>query len=62
MTQLLDIRTIRTHLAAGTFEPASAAVMLDFLIRHGHVTAENEPNYMAIRLGLSVPLGLAMPC
>ena len=26
--------------------------IIDFLIRHGHITPENEPDYVAIVLGL----------
>jgi hypothetical protein len=34
------------------FTPEAGLVVLDFLIRHGIVTAENEPEYLEISMGL----------
>jgi len=30
------------------FKPNCALVLLDFMIRHGLITAENEPNFLEI--------------
>ncbi|KIJ28530.1 hypothetical protein M422DRAFT_189563, partial [Sphaerobolus stellatus SS14] len=32
----------------GRFKPNCALVFIDFMIRHGKITAENEPNYLEI--------------
>lgn len=44
--QLMTIEEI--HLRLAEFKPNCALVIIDFLIRHGFVTPENEPNYMEI--------------
>ena len=43
--ELWDVERIRMALAAGEFKPNCALVMLDFFIRHGVLTPENEPDY-----------------
>lgn len=61
--ELLSIAQVREALANGEFRPSSVMVLMDFLIRHGYITAENEPDYAAIvsrihrRLPFSVTLG-----
>ncbi len=35
-------------MALGEFKPNCALVLLDFFVRHGIVTAENEPDYIDI--------------
>ncbi|KAJ4387881.1 hypothetical protein N0V93_008484 [Gnomoniopsis smithogilvyi] len=42
---LLGLSEVLTALRQGEFKPSCAMVMLDFLIRHGLITAENEPDY-----------------
>lgn len=42
---LMGLHDVLTALRQGQFKPSCAMVMLDFLIRHGLVTAENEPDY-----------------
>jgi hypothetical protein len=39
---------VREALAEGQFKPNCAMVMIDFLIRHGILTVENEGNYLEI--------------
>ena len=46
--ELLTIDQVRKALANGEFRPSSVMVLLDFLIRHGFITAENEPNFAEI--------------
>lgn len=46
--QLMSIDEVRLRVLAGEFKPNCGLVIADFLIRHGHVTPENEPNYMEI--------------
>lgn len=62
MDQLFDLDTIRELLFAGEFKPNSAAMMVDFLLRHGHLTPENEPKLLEIRWELSRHFGLSVPC
>lgn len=47
-------------MLAGKFKPDCAAVLVDFMMRHGIVTPENEPEYHTIRKRLSRTLGLAI--
>ncbi|EOO03857.1 putative nudix hydrolase 20 protein [Phaeoacremonium minimum UCRPA7] len=46
---LLTIEEIQELLALGQFKPNCALVMIDFFIRHGILTPENEPNYDEIK-------------
>ena len=61
--ELLSIDQVREALSKGEFRPSSVIVLLDFLIRHGFITAENEPDYATIisrihrRLPFPVTLG-----
>lgn len=45
---LWDVETIQKEMKAGNFKPNCAVVMLDFFIRHGVLTPENEPDYLEI--------------
>lgn len=46
--ELMPIDAVRQKMAAGEFKPNCALVIADFLVRHGYVTPENEPNYLQI--------------
>ncbi|KAF8607140.1 hypothetical protein BDV93DRAFT_520039 [Ceratobasidium sp. AG-I] len=46
--ELMDWEAVVEKMRAGEFKRNSALVLLDFLIRHGKVTPENEPNYIEI--------------
>ncbi|KAB8069249.1 NUDIX hydrolase domain-like protein [Aspergillus leporis] len=46
--KLYTVEETKHALAAGEFKPNCAVVFLDFFIRHGILTAENEPNYLEI--------------
>ena len=41
--QLLDVVDVIALMRQGKFKPNCSLVLIDFLIRHGLVTAENEP-------------------
>jgi hypothetical protein len=45
-------------MLAGEFKPNVCPVMIDFLIRHGEVTAEHEPDYVELcqRLRRKIPV------
>lgn len=45
---LWTVDEVKRALAEGQFKPNCAAVLLDFFIRHGILTAENERDYMEI--------------
>ncbi|KAK9324039.1 NUDIX hydrolase domain-like protein [Lipomyces orientalis] len=45
---LWDLERVKEELAAGNYKPNTALVTLDFLVRHGVITPENEPSYLEI--------------
>lgn len=46
--ELWTMDKVMEEVLAGHFKPNCAAVIVDFMIRHGIITAENEPDYVAI--------------
>lgn len=44
--RLMDVDEILFRLENSEFKPNCGMIILDFLIRHGHVTPENECNYI----------------
>ncbi|EJU01406.1 hypothetical protein DACRYDRAFT_53053 [Dacryopinax primogenitus] len=46
--ELCSLDDILEKMHAGRFKPNCGAVIIDFMIRHGYLTAENEPNYLEI--------------
>lgn len=44
----LSVPDIQANLKAGAFKPNSAVVMIDFFIRHGIITPENEEDFTEI--------------
>ncbi|KAH7165451.1 hypothetical protein EDB81DRAFT_253384 [Dactylonectria macrodidyma] len=55
---LMDCDEVRHRMLAGEFKPNVCPVMIDFMVRHGIVTAENEPDYVEIcqRLRRKLPV------
>ncbi|KAJ1656612.1 hypothetical protein IWQ61_003839 [Dispira simplex] len=49
--QLFSMDELKHRIFGGEFKPNSAMIIIDFLIRHGVVTPENEPDYLAILAG-----------
>lgn len=45
---LMDVNEIQEALSRGEFKTNSAVVMLDFFVRHGIITSENEKDYVEI--------------
>jgi len=45
---LWSVDTVKEALSEGRFKMNCAICLIDFMIRHGIVTAENEPNYYEI--------------
>lgn len=46
--ELLSVPQLKDALASGEFKPNCSVVIIDFFIRHGILTAENEPDYLDI--------------
>ncbi|KAK4647429.1 uncharacterized protein QC761_101430 [Podospora bellae-mahoneyi] len=45
---LMSVDEVRNAMRNGEFKPSCAAVMMDFFVRHGFITAENEADYVEI--------------
>ncbi|KAG0128307.1 NUDIX hydrolase domain-like protein [Tuber indicum] len=45
---LMDVEQVKAELAKGNFKPNCSLVLLDFFIRHGIITPENESDYLEI--------------
>ncbi|KAI0101553.1 NUDIX hydrolase domain-like protein [Nemania sp. FL0031] len=45
---LWTVDEVRDELAKGNYKPNCALIVVDFFIRHGIITAENEPDYAEI--------------
>ena len=58
---LWSVEEVQKALAEGQFKPNCALVLLDFLVRHGLLTAENETHYIEIvaRLHRKLPFPTA---
>ncbi|XP_064609827.1 uncharacterized protein LOC135473843 isoform X2 [Liolophura sinensis] len=54
--QLLSIPEVRKLIVSDSFKPNCALVIMDFLIRWGFVSADNEPHYAMLVEGLHYPL------
>lgn len=59
--QLLSFEDIRQRMQGGEFKPNCALVIIDFLIRHSIITAENESRYMEVVSLLHNDLSLPGP-
>ncbi|KAM9911765.1 hypothetical protein OXX69_003205 [Metschnikowia pulcherrima] len=46
--KLMPIAEVYERMLNGEFKPNCALVVIDFMIRHGYLTWENEPNYLEI--------------
>ncbi|KZT63472.1 hypothetical protein DAEQUDRAFT_733767 [Daedalea quercina L-15889] len=46
--ELLPLEEVVTRMREGLFKPNTALVIIDFMIRHGYMTVENEPDYQEI--------------
>ena len=59
---LWTVDEVKRHLAMGDFKPNCALVLLDFFVRHGILTAENEKHYIEIisRLHRKLPFSTTL--
>ncbi|KAI0301350.1 NUDIX hydrolase domain-like protein [Russula brevipes] len=46
--EFMFVDEIISHMHAGEFKPHCTPVLIDFLVRHGYLTPENEPRYLEI--------------
>lgn len=53
---LLSVEEVQEAMARGEFKPNCAVVLLDFFMRHGILTKENEPDYDEIKRRMHRPL------
>ncbi|OCF33070.1 hypothetical protein I317_01870 [Kwoniella heveanensis CBS 569] len=58
---LLTIPQLVEALHSGDMKPNCGLIYLDFLIRHGHITVDNEPEFFEISWRLRRRLGVALP-
>ncbi|KXL49224.1 hypothetical protein M433DRAFT_27492 [Acidomyces richmondensis BFW] len=59
----MPVREVQAALKAAEFKPDSAMVIIDFFIRHGIITADNEGQYVEIctRLRRRLPFRTGLP-
>ncbi|OAX83316.1 hypothetical protein ACJ72_02316 [Emergomyces africanus] len=57
MFNLMSVEEVIAEVRQGSFKPNCAVVIIDFLIRHGYITAENEKYYEEICSRLHRRLG-----
>lgn len=58
---LWTVEEVQEHMRKGEFKPNCALLMLDFFIRHGILTPENEPDFDEIKSRLHRPLNFPGP-
>ncbi|CCU99809.1 unnamed protein product [Malassezia sympodialis ATCC 42132] len=59
--ELLDRATVLDRMLEGTFKPNCTLVLMDFFIRHGWLTADNESDYTTLVSLLHTPLRIPVP-
>lgn len=57
---LMTVEEVTKAMMDGEFKPNCCLVMLDFFVRHGIITAENEEDYLDIVMGLRRKLPMPM--
>lgn len=57
---LMTVEEVNKAMMNGEFKPNCCLVMLDFFVRHGIITAENEEDYLDIVMGLRRKLPMPM--
>ncbi|KAI1449611.1 NUDIX hydrolase domain-like protein [Annulohypoxylon stygium] len=58
---LMGVEEVQRRLLNGEFKPDSAAVLIDFFIRHGFITAGNEKDYIELNTRLHRRLPFRTP-
>lgn len=57
---LMTVEEVTKAMLGGEFKPNCCLVMLDFFVRHGIITSENERDYLDIVMGLRRKLPVPM--
>lgn len=57
----MTVPQVRENLASGKFKPNCGLILVDFLVRHGLVTPENEPNYIQLGWAMRRRIGVGVP-
>ncbi|KAI1471464.1 NUDIX hydrolase domain-like protein [Daldinia caldariorum] len=57
----MTVEEVQKHLLNREFKPDSAAVLIDFFIRHGIITADNEKDFIELSMRLHRRLPFRMP-
>lgn len=58
--QLLTVKETQEAMAQGRFKPNCALLLVEFFVRHGIITQENEPDYLEMLPRLHRRLGFPM--
>jgi hypothetical protein len=58
---LMSVEDVLRNLLSGHFKPSSALALVDFLIRHGHITEASDSRYVDVCLTLRRNLVLPVP-
>ncbi|KAJ3370971.1 hypothetical protein GGF31_003701 [Allomyces arbusculus] len=58
---LMRVDEVMAAMRRGEFKPNCAVVMIDFLVRHGYITPDTEPEYLEIVHGSHRPLEWEFP-
>jgi 8-oxo-dGTP pyrophosphatase MutT (NUDIX family) len=59
--ELMSVSEILENLVENKFKPSSALAMVDFLVRHGHITELSEKSYSEVCMTLRRDLLLPIP-
>lgn len=59
--ELMDLDTVLENLVQGLFKPSSALALVDFLVRHGHITEESDPRFVDVCLALKTNMAWPLP-
>ncbi|KAJ2713352.1 hypothetical protein H4R19_002296, partial [Coemansia spiralis] len=58
---LWSLPEVMDNLRRDRFKPNCAACIVDYMIRHGHLTPEDEPDYLEIIDNIHVKLPFPAP-
>ena len=59
--ELMDVDTVLQNLVDGVFKPSSAMALVDFLIRHGHMTEDSDSRFAEVCVALKPEMTWPLP-
>jgi 8-oxo-dGTP pyrophosphatase MutT (NUDIX family) len=59
--ELMDVDTVLRNLIDGVFKPSSALALVDFLIRHGHITEDSDLRFAEVCMALKPEMTWPLP-